>query len=114
VSTDFATSAKLEPLPVARAPRWPAPVSGAACLVALSALLLGGGEFRIALVGYLVGAIVVPIITIVYRFKRQAARKSPFFIPNLTVERLMFALLGLALLTDIGNAWHMATELAKQ
>jgi hypothetical protein len=71
-------------------------------------------DLRFAVGGYVLGALVVPAFTVVYRFGRRAAAKDPFFIPAPRLERFVLMMLAVGILAGVVNAWFVATELAKQ
>ena len=87
---------------------------GAVAVLAVLAIWPGSTSLWVAVGGYVLGALVAPAVTVIYRFARRSAAKSPFFIPNRQMERLVLILLVLAVLAGIINAWFVATELAKQ
>lgn len=111
---EFLWTASDEVQPPVSAPAWPAYVVALAVLVSAVALLLGVNDLTSAVVGYLSGALLAPAFTIAYRFGRRSAASSPFFIPRPRVERAVHALVVLGILAGVGNAWFIATELAKQ
>lgn len=96
------------------APKWPVVALGAVAILAALAIWPGSTSLWLAAGGYLLGALVAPALTVIYRFARRSAAKSPFFIPNRQLERLVLILLVLAVLAGVLNAWFVATELAKQ
>ena len=98
----------------ARAPRWPVAAAVALALAAAGALFVAPGSLGIAVPGYVVGALAVPCLTVLHRFFRQSAAKSPYYLPDLKLERLMLLALGLGLVAGVAHAWFVATELAKQ
>lgn len=114
MSTDF-SSISLKP--AARhvsAPVWPAVGAGVATLAALGSINPGMSSLKYAAAGYLLGALVVPAFTVMFRFGRRSAAQNPFFIPSLRTERLMLLALVVGIGAGIANAWFVATELAKQ
>jgi hypothetical protein len=96
------------------APKWPVLALGAVTILAVLAIWPGSTSLWVAVAGYVLGALVAPSVTVIYRFSRRSAAKSPFFIPNRQLERLVLILLVLAILAGVVNAWFVATELAKR
>jgi hypothetical protein len=113
MTTDFASLGERSGASVA-APKWPVVALAAVALMAVLAIWPGSTSLWVAVGGYVLGALVAPAVTVIYRFARRSAAKSPFFIPNRQLERLVLILLVLAVLAGIINAWFVATELAKQ
>jgi hypothetical protein len=74
----------------------------------------GAHSLSIAAAGYLLGALVTPAFTVIYRFGRRKAAQNPFFIPKPALERAVLAILALGIAAGVMNAWFVATELAKQ
>jgi hypothetical protein len=95
-------------------PKWPVLALGAAAIMAVLAIWPGSTSLWVAVAGYVLGALVAPALTVVYRFARRSVAKNPFFIPNRQLERLVLILLILAVLAGVINAWFVATELAKR
>lgn len=114
MSTDVIWSASDDVHPPVTAPSWPAYAVGASAVVSLVCLVLGLDDLTFAVVGYLAGALLSPALTIAYRFGRRGAATSPWFVPRPRLERAVTTLLVLGILAGIGNAWFVATELAKQ
>jgi hypothetical protein len=112
--TEFASLAQRPSATSVSAPKWPVVALGAVTLLAVLAIWLGSTSLWVAVGGYVLGALVAPAVTVIYRFARRSAAKSPFFIPDRQLERLVLILLVLAVLAGIINAWFVATELAKQ
>lgn len=96
------------------APRWPIGAAGLSSALAILAVMPGRHNITIAVTGYLLGALATPAFTIVYRFGRRKAAQNPFFIPKPALERVVLAILALAMAAGVANAWFVATELAKQ
>lgn len=97
-----------------RAPGWPAVAAATGSLMACAALIPAVDSWRFAVAGYTVGALVVPTLTVVFRFGRRTAAQSPFFLPNRGMERLVLWTLVLGIGAGLANAWLLATELAKK
>ena len=101
-----------------RAPRWP--VVGAAVLLAVSAavlvlVVLGDQPSMLATgVGYVTGAIGVSLLVVVHRLRTQQIDHSPRYQPSsaLAAAGRLVLLLGLAV--GLGNAYFLATEIAKR
>jgi hypothetical protein len=113
MTTDFASLDETSGTSVA-APKWPVVALAAVALMAALAIWPGSTSLWVAVGGYVLGALAAPAVTVIYRFARRSAAKSPFFIPNRQLERLVLILLVLAVVAGIINAWFVATELAKQ
>jgi hypothetical protein len=96
------------------APKWPVLALGTVASLAVLAIWPASEVLWIATAGYVLGALAAPAVTVMYRFARRSAAKSPFFIPNRQLERLVLILLVIAVLAGMINAWYVATELAKQ
>ena len=96
------------------APTWPVVALGVVAVLAVLAIWPGMTSLSVAVAGYVLGALVAPSVTVLYRFARRSAKKSLFFIPNPRLEHLVLVLLATAVLAGIVNAWFVATELAKQ
>ena len=112
--TEFASLTRSSSSVSVSAPKWPVLALGAAVLLAVLAIWPGRTSLSFAVGGYILGALVAPAVTVLYRFARRSAAKSPFFIPNRQVERLVLILLVVGVLAGVTNAWFVATELAKQ
>jgi hypothetical protein len=114
MTTEFASLSQRPSVTSVAAPKWPVVALGAVAGLAVVAIWLGSASLWMAVCGYVLGALVAPSVTVIYRFARRSAAKSPFFIPNRQLERLVLILLVLAVLAGVINAWFVATELAKQ
>ena len=112
--TEFASLAQSSSGASVAAPKWPVVALVAVSAAAVLAMWPGSTSLWVAVGGYVLGALVAPAVTVIYRFARRSAAKSPFFIPNRQLERLVLILLAVAVLAGIVNAWFVATELAKQ
>lgn len=100
--------------PVVRTPRWPL-VAGVVCAVlAASAALAADDSLLIAVAGYVGGALLLPALTALHRFRRRSASKDPYFLPDPFLERVMVAALCLGVVAGAVNAWFVATEVAKR
>lgn len=114
MSTEF-SSIMTEPAPrLVKAPLWPALAAASAALAALGSIRPGMSSLWYAGAGYLLGALLVPAFTVIFRFGRRTAAQDPFFIPNLRIERFILLVLIVGIVAGIANAWFVATELAKQ
>lgn len=114
MSTDFSSFSTARSEPPVTAPSWPAYAAAATAVLAFVMLVRATHSLSFAITGYVLGALVAPALTVVYRFLRRSAATSPFFIPRLSVERLVVAVLAVGILAGVVNAWFVATELAKQ
>ena len=112
--TEFASLTPRSSGTPVEAPKWPVLALGTVAFAAVLAIWPGSSSLWVAVGGYVLGALFAPAVTVVYRFARRSAAKSPFFIPNRQLERLVFILLTLAVLAGMINAWFVATELAKR
>lgn len=95
-------------------PKWPAVIAAMGALAAVALIPSGGHSLRFAVTGYALGALLVPIFTVLYRFARQKAATHPFYVPRITLERLVLASLLLGITGGLIHAWLVATELAKR
>ena len=114
MSLDFSTLSPSQAVEPVRAPAWPAAAAGLCALASLALVVPGSGSLPLAVVGYVLGALVVPAFTVIYRFGRRSAAQSPFFLPKLAVDRAVLLILVLGIVGGMANAWFIATELAKQ
>lgn len=112
--TDFSGLSATNAVAPVLAPRWPVLAAALSSALAILAVMPGAHNLSIAAAGYLLGALVTPAFTVVYRFRRRKAAQNPFFIPKPTLERIVVAILALGIAAGVLNAWFVATELAKQ
>lgn len=98
----------------ATAPAWPVWSSLFSAAVAAALLLPAESSLPLALAGYAAGALVTPAATVAFRFGRQRAAKSPYYVLRSSLERWLVIALGVGILSGFGHAWLMATQLAKQ
>lgn len=96
------------------APRWPVVASSASAAVAIVCAFLGAEKATAAALGYVLGALLVPALTVMHRFGRRRAGQSPFFVENARIEHLVTTALMVGIGAGVVSAWFVATELAKQ
>lgn len=99
-------------------PVWPslatAVVAGLALLLVPLTLNMGStGAFRLAIFGYVLGAVVVPLGVALHRYRRDEAKRSPYFDPRDRYDKLAAAAMVLGLLATVWHAFVVATELAR-
>ena len=97
------------------APAWPVLAAVAAALGSAMALVpaaQGGASW--GLVGYLLGGVATPVLTVVHRMLRQAARKHRSYVPQVGLERALAVATAVGITLGVAHAWFLATELAKQ
>jgi hypothetical protein len=99
--------------PASRSPSWPMALSVVVAGAAV-ALILGRDELPWSVAGYVLGAIVVPAVTVLHRVLRQSAAKSPYFLPHPQRERLVMVALLVGLAAGMVHAWFVAAEVAKR
>jgi hypothetical protein len=114
VRTEFSALSATDAVTPVLAPRWPVAAAALSSALAILAVTPGAHILSIAAAGYLLGALVTPAFTVIYRFGRRRAAQNPFFIPKPALERVVLAILGLGIAAGVVNAWLVATELAKQ
>jgi uncharacterized membrane protein YuzA (DUF378 family) len=101
-----------------RAPRWP--VLGATGLLGVSAVVLvlvvlGDQTSMLATsLGYATGAVGVSILVVVHRLRTQQVDHSPQYQPSGPLAAAARVLLLLGLAVGLGNAYFLATEIAKR
>lgn len=98
----------------AQAPAWPVFGAAACALCACVLVFFGSDDLMWSAAGYLMGALVVPTLVVVYRFGRRTAAQNPFYIPRIGLERVVLIVLLVGIIAGGANAWFVATELAKQ
>jgi hypothetical protein len=97
-----------------RSSTWPAYAAMAGALVAAMAVLPAWSSFAVAVVGYVVGALLVPVFTVLYRFRRRTAKQDPFYVPQIRLEHAVVVALVIGILSGAVDAWLVAAELAKR
>jgi hypothetical protein len=103
------------PAPPGHAPSWPVHGAVVAALGSGVALLWASqGDAVAGLVGYVLGALGTPLLTVVYRLLRRTARKDPYYLPRPRLEHLLTTATGLGIVLGVVHAWFVATELAKR
>lgn len=107
------------PRPPVHAPLWPVVAATVAAL--LSALALPWAvrpeveqQLWWGALGYVLGALATPLLTVAYRMGRRAARKNPYYVPRPRWERVLVTATVVGIALGILHAWFVATELAKQ
>jgi len=70
-------------------------------------------SFRLAIVGYAIGAVVVPVGMALHRYMRDEAKRSPYFDPRYLYDTLANVGLAVGLVASIWHAFVIATELAR-
>jgi hypothetical protein len=93
--------------------RWPGYVAVAATATAVALLLWTPGTYGYA-AGYILGAVVGPMMAVTHRFSFESRQKSPWFVRSLTPGRVLAAAVGSGLGVGVAHAWLLATELAKK
>lgn len=93
-------------------PSWPGRVACAVAVAALALLVWRPGTPGYV-VGYLLGDIVVPGLAVAYRHSAESRRKDPWFVRTSGPGRLLLVAVLAGVLIGLGNAWLLATELAK-
>ena len=97
------------------APAWPAHAAVVAALGSAVALVPAvEGDAVWGLVGYLLGGLAAPVLTVVHRTQRRTARRNRYYVPLRRLERLLAVATGLGIVLGVAHAWFLATELAKQ
>lgn len=99
-------------------PLWPSMVTAVAAvltvlIVPLTLDTTAMGAVRLAVVGYVLGAIVVPLGVALHRYRRDEAKRSPYFDPRHRYDRLAALAMVLGLLASVWHAFVVATELAR-
>jgi hypothetical protein len=97
------------------APSWP--VHGAVTAAVGSAVTLWWASQQHVLwgvVGYVLGALLTPLLMVAHRLLRRTARKSPWYVPRFTWERVLVTATVLGIVLGTVHAWFVATELAKR
>jgi hypothetical protein len=88
--------------------------AGTAILLVPLTLTMGStGAFMLAIVGYVVGAVLVPLGVALHRYLRDEAKRSPYFDPRDRYDKLAAAAMVLGLLAAVYHAFIVATELAR-
>lgn len=97
------------------APAWPVHAAGVAALASALALVPAAqGEVLWGVLGYVLGGLATPVLTVVHRMLRRAARKNRYYVPLRRLERLLAVATALGIVLGVAHAWFLATELAKQ
>lgn len=114
--TDF--PAEVRTVDVRTVPWWPAAITLVAALLAavLVPLTLDTsdiGSFRLSVVGYVLGAIVVPVGVAVHRFRREEAKRSPYYDPRYAYDKIAAVAMAVGVLSSVWHAFVVATELAR-
>lgn len=99
-------------------PLWPSMMTAAAAVLAVVMVPLtldttSVGAVRISVVGYLLGAIVTPLGVALHRYRRDEAKRSPYFDPRHRYDRLAALAMVLGILASVWHAFVVATELAR-
>ncbi|HEY8720196.1 hypothetical protein [Pengzhenrongella sp.] len=107
------------PADTVRPARWP--VLGATACAAVSAAILvlailGNERTSLGLTGfgYLAGSIGVSLLVVVHRMRKQQAEQSLWFEPRPGLAAAARVVLWFGLLVGLGNAFFLATEIAKR
>lgn len=67
-----------------------------------------------AIAGYILGALVSPVLVVVHRFTARAAKRQPTYVLRPRIKWIVMAALLLGVTAGLGHAWYIATELAKR
>lgn len=99
-------------------PLWPSAATLVAALVALILVPLtldtsAIGSVRLAALGYVLGAVVVPLGVAMHRYRREEAKRSPYFDPRDRYDKVAAVAMALGLLCSVWHAFVVATELAR-
>lgn len=99
-------------------PFWPALLTAvaaglAALLVPLTLDTASAGAFKLAVVGYVLGALLVPLGVAAHRFLRDEAKRSPYFDPRYRFDKIATVAMVLGILAAVWHAFVVATELAR-
>jgi hypothetical protein len=108
-----------EPSDPVRPPRWP--VVGATVFLVISAAMLVLEVFSdqtssmlLTGLGYVAGSLGVSVLVVVHRMRKQRAEQSLWYEPRRGLATAARVVLMLGLLAGLGNAFFLATEIAKQ
>jgi hypothetical protein len=108
----YGTAAPAEPV---HAPAWPLYAAVAAAAGSALALVWASDRHLVwGVIGYLLGALATPLLTVAHRLLRRRARKNPWYVPRRGLERAMVAATAVGILLGTVHAWYVATELAKR
>lgn len=99
-------------------PLWPslATAVAAGLAVGLVPFTLDSGSmaaFRLAVLGYVLGALLVPLGVALHRYKREEAKRSRYFDPRERYDTIAGAAMLLGILSAAWHAFVVATELAR-
>jgi hypothetical protein len=97
-----------------RVPAWPGRAALLSSLIAAGLLILASDRLVVSALGYVFGAVITPAFAVAHRYLYESARKNPMFVYSSLPGRLVFAALTIGLLSGVGHAWFLATELAKK
>lgn len=99
-------------------PLWPAALTlsialAAAVLVAFTVDASSLDSFRLSVLGYFLGAVAVPIGVAAHRYRRDEAKRNPYFDPRYFYDKLAAAGMAIGLIASVWHAFVIATELAR-
>lgn len=99
-------------------PFWPSLITtvaaGLALLLVPFTLDTGAATaFRLAVAGYLLGALLVPLGVALHRYHREEAKRSPYFDPRARYDKAVAVAMVLGILAAAWHAFVVATELAR-
>lgn len=99
-------------------PLWPSLLTAVAAVLAILLVpftldTAPASAFRMAVAGYVLGALVVPLGVAAHRYLRDEAKRSPYFDPRHRFDRVAGLAMVLGILAAVWHAFVVATELAR-
>jgi hypothetical protein len=103
---------------VSGSPRRTSGLPSAAALVtavlSAAALVPAQSHLSLAYLGYVLGALIAPLLVVVHRFALRSAARDLYYVSRPRLEWIAMSALAIGMCAGVGHAWLIATALAKQ
>jgi hypothetical protein len=103
---------------VAGSPRRTSGIPSTAALVtavlAAAALFPAQSNLSVAYLGYVLGALLAPLLVVVHRFAVRSAARDLYYVVQPRLKWIAMAAFTIGVCGGAGHAWLIATALAKQ
>jgi hypothetical protein len=92
----------------------PSAAALATAVLSAAALLPAQSNLSLAYLGYILGALLVPLLVVVHRFAARSAARDLYYVMQPRLKWIAMSAFTLGVCAGAGHAWLIATALAKQ
>jgi hypothetical protein len=97
-----------------RTSRVPSAAALVSAVLSASALLPAQSHLSLAYLGYVLGALVAPLLVVVHRFAVRSAARDLYYVMQPRLTWIAMTAFTIGVCAGAGHAWLIATALAKQ